>query len=69
MTDLEDKSEKFTMEWARLRFGVFSEAGFAGDYLYPESFEEGQEVILNAGCDEKVQVGRIFFSDGPGEGR
>lgn len=52
------KAEKFAMEWARLKFGVFPESGFSGDNLYPESFTEGLETLENSGCSQKVQVNK-----------
>ena len=57
------KAEKFAMEWARLKFGVFPESGFSGDNLYPESFTEGLETLQNSGCSQKVQVRKeiIYF--------
>ena len=55
------KAEKFSLEWATLKFGVFAESGFSGDNLYPEDFTEGLETLHNSGCSEKVQVRNLFL--------
>ena len=39
-------------EWARNRYGVFSESGFAGDALYPEFYtDDDGNVTANEDCD------------------
>ena len=39
-------------EWARNRYGVFPESGFAGDALYPEFYtDDDGDVSNNEDCD------------------
>ena len=39
-------------EWARNRYGVFPESGFAGDALYPEFYtDDDGNVTANEDCD------------------
>ena len=38
--------------WARNRYGVFPESGFAGDGRYPESFVYAGEERATIGCNQ-----------------
>ena len=40
------------MAWARNRYGVFPESGFAGDERYPESFMFAGEERDTVGCNQ-----------------
>ena len=40
------------MAWARNRYGVFPESGFAGDARYPESFVYAGEDRATVGCNQ-----------------
>ena len=40
------------MAWARNRYGVFPESGFAGDGRYPESFVYAGEERPTVGCNQ-----------------
>ena len=42
-------------EWIRSYFGVFSEAGFPDDPMYPEYYDAGLEVRKNTGCNLTLQ--------------
>jgi hypothetical protein len=53
---VEEKGSLLAKEWVKLRFGVFEEAGFEGDSLYPSTFVEGKENLTNSGCTGSDQV-------------
>ena len=40
------------MAWARSRYGVFPESGFAGDARYPERFVFAGEERDTVGCNQ-----------------
>ena len=42
-------------EWLKYRFGVFEEAGFEGDRIYPLKFVEGLQELENRGCNDTVR--------------
>ena len=44
-------------EWLKYRFGVFEEAGFEGDRIYPLKFVEGLQELENRGCNDTVRKG------------
>ena len=43
-------------EWLKYRFGVFEEAGFEGDRIYPLKFVEGLQELENRGCNDTVRA-------------
>ena len=45
-----DQGGQVAREWAAYRYGVFPEAGFPEDPLYPATYLEGQESLANSGC-------------------
>jgi hypothetical protein len=53
---MEEKGSMLAKEWVKLRFGVFEEAGFEGDSLYPSTFVEGKANLTNSGCNSSDQV-------------
>ena len=57
-TTMDSKSSTLTKEWIKLRFGVFEEAGFHGDKIYPGSFVEGRDNKSNNACPSEHQVCR-----------
>jgi calcium-activated chloride channel regulator 4 len=46
----------FVREWAKLRYGIFDEQGFAGDPLYP-NFYKFQDRVLPTGTSNAVVLG------------
>lgn len=44
-------------EWARYRYGVFSEQGFSGDKFYPSSYDFGGQERDNIGCNLTEKIG------------
>lgn len=53
--------DSMTKEFIKYRFGVFEESGFEGDRLYPQTFVEGNEKMINKPCeDDNEQVIQIF---------
>jgi len=57
----EARAAALAREWVKLQFGVFEEAGFPEDPLYPATLTEGRVNITNAGCAHTVQV-QIYIS-------
>ena len=55
-SSLAERAERLSKEWVKYRFGVFEEAGFKGDSLYPETFQEGNMDLANSGCNYTVKV-------------
>ena len=47
-------------EWTRSYFGVFSEAGFLDDPMYPEYFDNGIEIKRNQGCNFTTEATMPF---------
>ncbi len=47
----------FVREWAKLRYGIFDEQGFAGDPLYP-NFYKFQDRVLPTGTSNAVVLGK-----------
>ena len=50
----------FVREWAKLRYGIFDEQGFAGDPLYP-NFYKFQDRVLPTGTSNAVLLGKSFW--------
>ena len=53
-------------EWLKYRFGVFEEAGFEGDRIFPLKFVEGLQELENRGCNDTVRAestpNRLFLT-------
>ena len=49
-------------EWLKYRFGVFEEAGFEGDRIYPLKFVEGLQELENRGCNDTVRSSTVQHS-------
>ena len=56
-SELGQKSEEMAREWAKYRYGVFEESGFPQDPVYPPRYSEGNETVVNTGCEA---LGGIF---------
>ena len=48
--------EVLLKEWIKYRYGVFEEAGFEGDRIYPLKFVEGLQELENRGCNDTVRA-------------
>ena len=57
--------DSMVREWVKYRFGVFEEAGFEGDRIYPLEFVEGLQELENRGCNDTVRA-EINACDGTG---
>ncbi len=50
-----DPSKLFVREWAKYRYGVFDEAGFAGDQAYPNYFVHQGQVMVTGTSNVPVE--------------
>ena len=55
--------DRMLKEWIKFRFGVFEENGFVNDNIYPLTYTEGEEELLNVGCTEDSSEVRKQSSD------
>ena len=55
-SSVESRAGVLAKEWVKLKFGVFEEAGFEGDEIYPEVFAEGSANLTNSGCANVTEV-------------
>ena len=51
-SELGARAGRLARELTKLEFGVFEEAGLAGDPVYPDTYTTGRELITSVGCPE-----------------
>ena len=54
-SDLADRARRLSRELTKYEFGVFEEAGFPGDLVYPETYTTGGEAINSDGCEQEEE--------------
>lgn len=58
-----DPAKLFVHEWAKLRYGIFDEFGFAGDSLYPNYFKVDGHVVPTGSSDVLIKGSWMKLDD------
>ena len=54
-SQLADRARRLDRELTKYESGVFEEAGFPGDLMYPETYTTGGEAINSVGCEQEQE--------------